>query len=68
MQQLQENPELVRELGRNARATFEKNFTQDRFGADFRQLVNEAMARAREFRGAIHEVISARAAGLSAQE
>lgn len=66
MQQLRESPELVRELGRYARATFERNFTQDRFGADFRQLITEAMARARESRGSIDEVISARAAGSSA--
>ena len=46
MRRLCDNPELVQELGRNARATFEKNFTQERFGADFLQLVSEAIARA----------------------
>ena len=45
MQRLWESPVLVQQLGRNARSTFEKNFTQDRFGADFRQLVAEVMAR-----------------------
>ena len=45
MQRLWESPALVQELGQNARSTFEKNFTQDRFGADFRQLVAEVMAR-----------------------
>lgn len=45
MQRLWENPQLARELGRNARSTFEKNFTEDRFGADFRELLFEVMAR-----------------------
>ena len=45
MQRLWENPALAQQLGQNARSTFEKNFTQDRFGADFRQLVAEMMAR-----------------------
>jgi glycosyltransferase involved in cell wall biosynthesis/GT2 family glycosyltransferase len=44
MERLLENPELVRQLGRKARETFEKNFTQDRFGADFRALVSELTA------------------------
>ena len=45
MQRLWESPVLVQHLGQNARSTFEKHFTQDRFGADFRQLVAEVMAR-----------------------
>ena len=45
MQRLWESPALAQQLGQNARETFEKNFTQDRFGADFRQLVAEVMAR-----------------------
>jgi O-antigen biosynthesis protein len=43
MQRLWESPALAQQLGQNARATFEKNFTLDRFGADFRQLVAEVM-------------------------
>jgi GT2 family glycosyltransferase len=45
MQRLLEDPELARKLGRNARATFEKNFTMDRFGADFRKLVADVVAQ-----------------------
>lgn len=44
MKRLWESPALVQELGQNGRSTFEKKFTQDRFGADFRQLVAELMA------------------------
>ncbi|HMG05268.1 MAG TPA: glycosyltransferase, partial [Chthoniobacterales bacterium] len=36
MQRLLTSPELAQHLGQNARETFEKNFTQERFGADFR--------------------------------
>jgi glycosyltransferase involved in cell wall biosynthesis len=46
MRRIRESPELLQQLRQNARDTFEKNFTQDRFGADFLQLVSEAMARA----------------------
>ncbi|MEY2557793.1 MAG: hypothetical protein QOE34_1218, partial [Verrucomicrobiota bacterium] len=45
MQRVWESPQLAQELGRNARATFEKNFTEDRFGSDFRELLFEVMAR-----------------------
>jgi glycosyltransferase involved in cell wall biosynthesis len=45
MKRLWESPQLAQELGRNARATFEKNFTEDRFGSDFRELLFEVMAR-----------------------
>jgi glycosyltransferase involved in cell wall biosynthesis len=44
MKRLWETPELVQQLGENARETFEKNFTEDRFGADFRELIFEVMA------------------------
>jgi hypothetical protein len=29
------SPEIIAELGKNARASYEKHFTLDRFGADF---------------------------------
>jgi glycosyltransferase involved in cell wall biosynthesis len=41
MHRLIDNPELARRLGDSGRATFEKCFTQDRFGSDFRELVAE---------------------------
>jgi len=41
---LWKDPELARRLAGNARVTFEKNFTQDRFGADFRELISKVMA------------------------
>lgn len=47
MRRLLEDPELARTLGRKARATFEANFTMDRFGADFRKLVEELLAQPR---------------------
>ncbi|HEY2615622.1 MAG TPA: glycosyltransferase [Chthoniobacterales bacterium] len=37
----------VRSLGENARATFPNNFALDRFGADFRELVEEVIALSR---------------------
>lgn len=40
-------PNLVFELGKNARATYEKNFTMDRFGAQFRDLVLETLSRSK---------------------
>ena len=45
MRRLVENSELAQKLGKNARETFEKTFTIDRFGADFRGLVSEVIAR-----------------------
>jgi glycosyltransferase involved in cell wall biosynthesis/GT2 family glycosyltransferase len=45
IQRVIDNPEAARRLGEAGRATFEKNFTQDRFGADFRRLVAEVMVR-----------------------
>jgi rhamnosyl/mannosyltransferase len=47
MRRLLEDRELARQMGRNARATFRKNFTMDRFGADFCKLVTEMIAKAR---------------------
>jgi len=44
MQRLLTSPELAQHLGQNARETFEKNFTQERFGADFRALVSKVTA------------------------
>jgi glycosyltransferase involved in cell wall biosynthesis len=49
MRRLLEDRELARQMGRNARATFRKNFTMDRFGADFCKLVTEMIAKARSF-------------------
>ncbi len=43
MQRVIDNPELARRLGKAGRATFEKSFTQDRFGADFRELVADVI-------------------------
>ena len=45
MRRLLENPELASQLGRKARATFEKNFTMNRFGVDFRELVAQTLTR-----------------------
>ncbi|HEX4641788.1 MAG TPA: glycosyltransferase, partial [Chthoniobacterales bacterium] len=44
IQRLIENPRLVSELGRNARATYEKNFTIQRFGQEFSELIRGAIA------------------------
>jgi GT2 family glycosyltransferase len=46
IRRLIEDPILVRELGDNARRTYEKNFTIERFGAEFSALMAEAMASA----------------------
>jgi len=43
--QLIANPDLVEKLGRNARSTYEQIFRLDRFGNDFRALLDETMAR-----------------------
>jgi len=43
IRRLIDNPELARRLGDSGRATFEKRFTQDRFGRDFRDLVAEVI-------------------------
>lgn len=39
-----ENPALVAELGAKARETYERNFTVERFGKEFRELLDEVMA------------------------
>jgi len=39
-----EDPALASELGEKARATYEKNFTMKRFGAEFRELLDEIIA------------------------
>jgi glycosyltransferase involved in cell wall biosynthesis len=39
IQRLIENPALVAELGRRARQTYERNFTIERFGAQFSELI-----------------------------
>jgi O-antigen biosynthesis protein len=40
-------PELVLELGKNARATYEKLFTMERFGARFCSLIEETLAHSK---------------------
>jgi glycosyltransferase involved in cell wall biosynthesis len=40
------NPRMVVELGRQARATYEENFTIERFGAEFSELIRGAVAAA----------------------
>ena len=39
-----EDRSLAFELGKRARATYEKNFTMERFGTEFRQLINDAIS------------------------
>ncbi|MFZ3374909.1 MAG: glycosyltransferase [Chthoniobacterales bacterium] len=41
------HPALVPELGKNARATYEKYFTMERFGAAFHDLIMETLARSK---------------------
>ena len=41
IRRLIEDPALAGELGKNARETYEKNFTMERFGREFRQLIAE---------------------------
>jgi hypothetical protein len=38
------NPDFVRALGRNGRETFQKGFLLDRFGTEFRELVEKTVA------------------------
>jgi len=45
IRRLIEDPALAGELGKKARATYEKNFTMERFGEEFRQLVEEAISQ-----------------------
>jgi GT2 family glycosyltransferase len=44
IRRLIEDPALVSELGEKARAIYEKNFTMERFGAEFRELIDEIIA------------------------
>ena len=44
MQRLIENPKLIPQLAERARATYQRRLTLDRFGKDFRRLIEEAMA------------------------
>ncbi len=44
IQRLIENPGLVAELGRKARATYEQNFTIGRFGTEFWELIRGAIS------------------------
>ena len=46
MKRLIDDPKLVRELGDGARITYEENFTLERFGREFQQLLNEMIAPA----------------------
>ncbi|MDQ6940507.1 MAG: glycosyltransferase, partial [Verrucomicrobiota bacterium] len=43
LQRVIENPALVRHLGAGARATYEKNFTIDRFGREFREIIDQTI-------------------------
>lgn len=44
IRRLIEDPALAAELGEKARATYEKHFTMERFGAEFREVVDEVIA------------------------
>jgi glycosyltransferase involved in cell wall biosynthesis len=44
VRRLIEDPALVSELGEKARATYEKNFTMERFGPEFREVIDEIIA------------------------
>ena len=44
IRRLIEDRALARALGEKARATYEKHFTMERFGAEFRELIDEVMA------------------------
>ncbi|PYJ89288.1 MAG: hypothetical protein DME70_02375 [Verrucomicrobia bacterium] len=46
IRRLIENPALVPELGRKARATYEQNYTIERFGAEFSELIRGAISAA----------------------
>ena len=45
IRRLIEDPALADELGKKARETYEKNFTMERFGEEFRQLIAEAISQ-----------------------
>jgi glycosyltransferase involved in cell wall biosynthesis len=44
IRRLIEDPSLASELGKKARATYEKNFKMERFGQEFRQLIAEVIS------------------------
>ena len=46
IRRLIEKPGLVPDLGRKARQTYEENFTMERFGAEFSQLLRDAISAA----------------------
>jgi O-antigen biosynthesis protein len=46
IQRLIDNPGLVAELGRKARETYQRNFTIERFGAEFSELIRGAISAA----------------------
>jgi glycosyltransferase involved in cell wall biosynthesis len=46
IRRLIEKPRLVEDLGRKARATYEENFTIERFGTEFSELIRGAIAAA----------------------
>jgi glycosyltransferase involved in cell wall biosynthesis len=46
IRRLVENPALVPELGRNARASYEEHFTIERFGREFSELIRGAISAA----------------------
>jgi len=45
IRRLIKDPALAGELGKKARETYEKNFTMERFGEEFRQLIEEAISQ-----------------------
>jgi GT2 family glycosyltransferase len=45
IRRLIEDPTLASELGKKARETYERNFTMERFGEEFRQLIAEATSQ-----------------------
>jgi glycosyltransferase involved in cell wall biosynthesis len=44
IRRLVEDPALVADLGRRARENYEQNFTIDRFGAEFLELIRSAIS------------------------
>ena len=46
LRRLLENPDLITQLGEKARETYERQFTLDRFGRDFRAVIKEAISLA----------------------
>jgi O-antigen biosynthesis protein len=50
IEQLIKEPALARELGSNARATYERSFTMERFSGEFRDLIMETLARSKNAR------------------